>query len=296
MDFPDPVIRLAIEPRTKADQEKLGTALARLAQEDPTFRVETDRDTGQTLIAGMGELHLEILVDRLRREFAVGASVGNPQVAYRETITSAAEGEGRYVKQSGGRGQYGHVKLRVRPSEPGSGFVFENGLRGGSIPREFVPAIEAGVREVMDYGVLAGYTMRDVAVEVTDGSYHSVDSSEMAFKFAASMAFRDACGRAGAVLLEPVMRVEVAVPDTHVGGVIGDLTSRRGRVEGLESRAGVQALRALAPMAEMFGYATDLRSITQGRGSFTMQFSHYETAPKVVSREVVARVTGTFGH
>jgi elongation factor G len=296
MDFPQPVIRLAIEPRTKADQEKLGTALAKLAQEDPTFRIEVDRDTGQTLIAGMGELHLEILIDRLRREFSVGASVGTPQVAYRESITGAAEGEGRYVKQSGGRGQYGHVKLRVRPSEPDAGLEFENVIRGGAIPREYVPAIQAGVREVMDYGVLAGYPMRDVAVELIDGSYHSVDSSEMAFKFAASIAFRDACERAGAVLLEPVMRVEVTIPDAHVGDVIGDLTSRRGRIESLETRAGIQALRAVVPMAEMFGYATDLRSITQGRGNYTMQFSHYETAPKVVSREVVARVTGTFGH
>jgi elongation factor G len=295
MTFPEPVIRLAIEPRTKADQEKLGTALARLAQEDPTFRVEVDRDTGQTLIAGMGELHLEILVDRLKREFSVGASVGTPQVAYRETITEEAEGEGKYVRQSGGRGQYGHVKLRVRPAATDAGFVFKNVIRGGAIPKELVPAVEAGVREVMDWGILAGYPMRDIEVDLLDGSYHAVDSSEMAFKFAASMAFREACSQAGPVLLEPIMRVEVTVPDGHVGDVIGDLTSRRGRIESLESRAGVQALRAVVPMGAMFGYATDMRSITQGRGNYTMLFSHYESAPRVVSQEVVARVTGTFG-
>ena len=295
MDFPEPVIRLAIEPRTKNDQDKLRTALAKLAQEDPTFRVEVDRETGQTLIAGMGELHLEILVDRLKREFSVGAAVGNPQVAYRETITRAAEAEARYVKQSGGRGQYGHVKIRIRPSAPDAGFSFQNVIRGGAIPREFIPAIEAGVREVMDYGVLAGYSMRDVAVELYDGSYHTVDSSEMAFKFAASMAFRAACGRAGAVLLEPVMQVEVTVPDAHMGDVIGDLTSRRGRIQSFESRAGIQSIRATVPMASMFGYATDVRSITQGRGNYTMHFSHYDSAPRLVSEEVVARVSGAFG-
>jgi elongation factor G len=292
MDFPEPVIRLAIEPKTKADQDRLGAALAKLMQEDPTFRVQVDPETAQTLICGMGELHLEILVERLFREFAVAANVGTPHVAYRETITGAAEAEGRYVRQTGGRGQYGHVKLRVRPSERDRGLVFENKVVGGAIPREFMSAVQAGVREVMDTGVLAGYPMSDVQVEVYDGSYHDVDSSEMAFKIAASMAFRDACRRAAPVLLEPVMRVEAAVPEEYMGDVIGDLNGRRGRILSLERHAASQVVAASVPMAEMFGYATALRSITQGRGNYTMQFSRYEEVPRAIGEEVVARVSG----
>jgi elongation factor G len=294
MQFPEPVIRLAIEPKTKEDQDKLRTALAKLVREDPTFRVETDPETGQTIIAGMGELHLDVLTDRLQREFAVGASVGRPQVAYRETIRSAAAGEGRYVRQTGGRGQYGHVKLRVAPGAGGES-RFANRTVGGSVPREFVPAIEAGVREVMDSGILAGYALRGVDVELYDGSFHEVDSSEMAFKIAAGMAFRQACQRAGIVLLEPVMRLEVVVPDGYMGEVIGDLNARRGRIEGLEPAVGAQGIRAVAPMAELFGYATALRSITQGRGNYTMQFGSYAEVPKAIGEEVVARISGTYG-
>ncbi len=293
MEFPEPVLRLAIEPRTQSDQDKLGQALSKLVQEDPTFRVQTDADTGQTLIAGMGELHLEILVDRLQREFNVGANVGKPQVAYRETIRSAAEAQGRYVRQTGGRGQYGDVKIRIEPTGPDGGFVFENAIVGGAIPREFIPAVEAGVREAMETGVLAGYAMRDVKVTLQDGSYHEVDSSEMAFKIAASLAFKEACRRAGLVLLEPVMKVEVVVPDHYMGEVIGDLNARRGRIQSMESRPGVQAITVAVALAEVFGYATDLRSMTQGRGNYTMQFSHYEEVPKAISEEVVARVSGT---
>ncbi|MBZ5639041.1 MAG: elongation factor G [Acidobacteriia bacterium] len=293
MEFPEPVIRLAIEPKTKADQEKLGAGMAKLLQEDPTFRVQTDPETGQTLIAGMGELHLEILVDRLLREHGVAASVGQPQVAYRETIRGAADAEGRYVRQTGGRGQYGHVKIRIEPAGRDGGFVFENSIVGGSIPREFIPAVESGAREAMEGGVLAGYAMTDVKVELYDGSYHEVDSSEMAFKIAASMAFKEACRRAGVALLEPVMRLEVVVPDEYMGEVIGDLNSRRGRIQSLESRPGLQAIRTVVPLAQIFGYATDLRSMTQGRGNYTMHFSHYEEVPKAISEEVVARVTGT---
>jgi elongation factor G len=293
MEFPEPVLRLAIEPRTRADQEKLGQALSKLAQEDPTFRVQTDPDTGQTLIAGMGELHLEILVDRLGREFHVGANVGRPQVAYRETIRASAEAEGRYVRQTGGRGQYGHVKIRVEPLEPNGGFLFENAIVGGVIPREFIPAVEAGIREAMEMGVLAGYAMRDVRVTLFDGSYHEVDSSEMAFKIAASLAFKEACRKAGLVLLEPIMKLEVVVPEEFMGEVIGDLHARRGRIHSLESRPGVQVIAASVPLAEVFGYATDLRSMTQGRGHYTMLFSHYEEVPKAVGEEIVARVSGT---
>ena len=296
MDFPEPVIRLAIEPRTKLDQEKLGGALSKLVREDPTFRVEQDRDTGQTLIAGMGELHLEILVERMRREFEVSANVGQPHVSYRETILGQAEAERRYVRQTGGRGQYGHVKLLVEGTRPGSGLAFESKIVGGAIPKEFISAVETGVREVMAAGVLAGYAMRDLRVELIDGSYHEVDSSEMAFKVAGGMAFRDACQQAGVVLLEPVMRVEAVVPDSYMGDLIGDLNSRRGRVQSLEPRDGIQVIQSFVPMAEMFGYATRIRSITQGRGSFSMQFSHYEEVPKTVGQDVLARVSGGYGH
>jgi elongation factor G len=293
MEFPEPVIRLAIEPRTKEDQQRLGVALAKLVREDPTFRVETDPETGQTIIAGMGELHLEVLVERLRREFSVGARVGRPQVAYRETIAGAAEGEARYVRQTGGRGQYGHVRLRAEPAGLGEGFVFENAVVGGAIPKEFIPAVEDGVREVMDGGILAGYAMRDIRVVLLDGSHHEVDSSEGAFKIAACMAFRDACREAGLVLLEPVMQVEVTAADAYMGDVIGDLNARRGRIELMETRDRVQLIGARVPMAEMFGYATDLRSATQGRGNYSMHFCRYEEVPKTIAEEVVARVTGT---
>jgi len=295
MEFPEPVIRLAIEPKTKADQEKLGLAMAKLVREDPTFRVETDGETGQTIIAGMGELHLEILVDRLKREFSVGANVGQPQVAYRETLAGSSEAEGRYVRQTGGRGQYGHVKLRVRPTGPDGGFAFENKIVGGAIPREYVPAVEAGIREVLDAGILAGYAMRDISVELYDGSFHEVDSSEMAFKIAGSMGFKEACHRAGLKLLEPMMRVEVTVPEEHMGDVIGDLSSRRGRISGMEPHAGLQIIRAVVPMAEMFGYATDLRSRTQGRGNYSMHFHCYDEVPKAIGDEVIAKVSGTPG-
>jgi len=295
MEFPEPVIHLAIEPKTKEDQERLGSALAKLVREDPTFRVAVDRDTGQTIIAGMGELHLEVLVDRLQREFSVGANVGRPQVAYHETIVGRAEAEGRYVRQSGGRGQYGHVKLSVEPAVPGAGLVFESEVVGGAVPREYVPAVRDGVQEVMDGGILAGYSLRDVRVVLLDGSFHEVDSSEIAFKIAGSMAFREACRRAGLVLLEPVMRVEVTVPDEHMGDVIGDLNARRGRIERLEAHQGLHQITVRVPMAEMFGYATDLRSGTQGRGNYSMHFSQYEQVPKPIGEEVVARATGTTG-
>jgi elongation factor G len=296
MDFPEPVIRLAIEPRTKADQEKLSAAMAKLMQEDPTFQVQSDTETGQTLIAGMGELHLEVLIERLRREFSVSASVGKPQVAYKETISGRAEAEGRYVRQTGGRGQYGHVKLRVQPAGEDQGLVFRNQISGGAIPRDFIPAVESGVEEVMDGGILASYPMRDVEVELFDGSFHEVDSSEIAFKIAGAMAFRDACRKAGVVLLEPVMQVEIVIPEEYMGDVIGDLNSRRGRIQTMETRPGVQVIRAAVPMAEMFGYATDLRSTTQGRGTYTMHFEKYDEIPKTIGEEVVARVTGTIRH
>ncbi len=293
MEFPEPVIRLAIEPRTKADQEKLATALAKLVQEDPTFRVHADPETGQTLISGMGELHLEILVDRMMREFGVAANVGKPQVAYRETVRGPAEAEGKWIRQTGGRGQYGHVKIRIAPAGRDLGFVFENAIVGGAIPREFVPAIRAGLEEAMEAGVLAGYAMKDVGVVLFDGSYHEVDSSEMAFKTAASIAFKTACREAGVALLEPVMRLEVVVPDQYMGEVIGDLSARRGRIQSMESRTGVQAIHAAVPLSQVFGYATDLRSVTQGRGNYTMHFSHHEEVPKAITEEVVARVSGT---
>ena len=290
--FPSPVISLAIEPKSKADQEKLGQGLAKLTVEDPTFQVKTDDQTGQVVISGMGELHLEILVDRLQREFGVAAAVGRPQVAYKETLTHQAESEGRYVKQSGGRGQFGHVKIRVVPGQPGHGFEFVNDIRGGAIPREYIKSVEDGIRDAMTTGVLAGYPIEDVSVSLYDGSYHEVDSSEMAFKIAGSMAFREAARRAGAQLLEPVMRVEVVVPEDYMGDIISDLNSRRGRVRSMEARGGTQIVNARVPLAEMFGYATDLRSRTQGRATYSMHFDRYEQVPQVVSEEVIGRIQG----
>ena len=279
MEFPDPVIEIAIEPRTKAGQEKMGIALAKLAEEDPTFKTYTNEDTGQTIIAGMGELHLEIIVDRLLREFKVEANVGKPQVSYKETITKPADVDHKYAKQSGGHGQYGHVKIRVTPREPGEGFEFTNSIVGGAIPKEYFGAIEEGIKAAMETGPVAGYQVVDVGVDLYDGSYHEVDSSEMAFKVAASMAFREAAQKAAPVLLEPVFKVEVTVPDEYMGDVIGDLTSRRGRIEGSDMDKGAVSMRAMVPLAEMFGYATDLRSKTQGRGIYVMQFDHFEKLP-----------------
>ncbi|MBI4454323.1 MAG: elongation factor G [Acidobacteria bacterium] len=292
MDFPAPVISVAIEPKTKTDQEKLGLSLSKLVQEDPTFKMHTDPDTGQTIISGMGELHLEIIVDRLLREFKVSANVGKPQVAYRETIRRTAEAEGKFIRQTGGRGQYGHVRLRVEPQAPGSGFEFVDAIVGGAVPREYIPPVEVGVREAMESGVLAGFEMQDVKVTLYDGSYHEVDSSEMAFKIAGSLAFKGACTKARPVLLEPVMKVEVVVPEEYMGDVIGDLNSRRGKVESMEARLGTQVIAASVPLAEMFGYATDLRSMTQGRATYTMHFSRYEEAPKNISDEIIAKVKG----
>jgi elongation factor G len=292
IDFPEPVIKLAIEPKTKADQEKLGLGLAKLMAEDPTFRVQTDQETGQVVIAGMGELHLEIIVDRLRREFSVEATVGKPQVAYKETVTRASEGEGRYVKQTGGRGQYGHAKIRLIPRKPGEGYEFVNEIVGGVIPKEFIKPIDQGIQEALTTGVLAGYPMDDVRIELYDGSFHDVDSSEMAFKIAGSMAFKDAAKRAHPVLLEPMMRVEIVVPEEYMGDVIGDVTSRRGHLQSMEVRSGSQVINARVPLSEMFGYATDLRSRTQGRGSYSMHFDRYEPAPASVSDEVIAKVQG----
>jgi elongation factor G len=292
MDFPEPVISLAIEPKTKADQEKLGQGLQKLMAEDPTFRVRTDQQTGQTIIAGMGELHLEIIVDRLKREFSVDASVGRPQVAYKETITRPAEAEGKWIRQTGGRGQYGHAKIRIAPRKPGEGYEFVNKIVGGSIPKEYIKPIDEGIREAMTTGVLAGYPVDDVAVELYDGSYHDVDSSEMAFKFAGSIAFKEAAQRAKPVLLEPVMRVEVVVPKEFLGDVMGNLASRRGHIQSQEERGGTQIVSARVPLSEMFGYATDLRSRTQGRATYSMHFDRYEPAPQNVSEEVVARVQG----
>ncbi|HEX9428238.1 MAG TPA: elongation factor G [Candidatus Polarisedimenticolia bacterium] len=292
MDFPEPVIRLAIEPKTKADQEKLGSALAKLAQEDPTFKINTDVETAQTIISGMGELHLEIITDRLVREFGVGVSVGKPQVAYKETIRQTAKADGKYIKQTGGHGQYGHVKLEVSPLPPGSGFEFLNETVGGSIPREYIKPVQAGIQEAMQSGPLAGYEVRDIRVVLYDGSYHDVDSSEMSFKIAASIGFKEAVAKARPVLLEPIMEVEVVVPENYMGDVIGNLNSRRGKVERMEPRAGTQVITAKVPLAEMFGYATDLRSMTQGRANYTMHFAHYDEAPKSVSEAIVARIQG----
>jgi len=289
---PAPVISIAIEPKTKADQEKLGFSLQKLMMEDPSFQVRNDEETGQTLISGMGELHLEIIVDRLLREFKVEANVGRPQVAYRETITRHAKQEGRYIRQTGGRGQYGHVWITVEPSEKGKGFEFVNKIVGGSIPREYIPAVEKGIVEAAEGGVIAGYPVVDVTVSLIEGSYHEVDSSEMAFKIAGSMAFKAACKGAGPILLEPVMGVEVVCPEDFMGDVIGDLSSRRGRIQGIEARGNTQVIGAHVPLAQMFGYATDLRSKTQGRATYTMQFDHYEPAPQSVSEEVIAKVKG----
>ena len=292
MDFPEPVISLAIEPKTKADQEKLGAGLQKLMAEDPTFRVKTDQATGEVVIAGMGELHLEIIVDRLKREFNVEASVGRPQVAYKETLTRPADGEMKYAKQTGGRGQYGHVKIHLFPGEPGTGYIFENEVTQGAIPKEFIKPIDEGIKEALTRGVLAGYPVDDVRIELYDGSYHDVDSSEMAFKIAGSMAFQDAAKKAKPVLLEPVMRVEVVVPKEHMGDVMGNLSSRRGQIQSQEDRGGTQIINARVPLSEMFGYATDLRSRTQGRATYSMHFDRYEQAPNHVSEEVVARVQG----
>ncbi|HXF91125.1 MAG TPA: elongation factor G [Nitrospiraceae bacterium] len=292
MKFPEPVIAMAIEPKTKQDQEKLGFSLQKLAQEDPSFRVRTDEETGQTIIAGMGELHLEIIVDRLLREFKVEANVGKPEVAYRETIRRRAEAEAKYIKQTGGRGQYGHVVLAVEPSEPGAGFEFVNKIVGGAIPKEYIPAVEKGVRERMETGVLAGYPMRDIRVTLLDGSYHEVDSNEMAFKIAASMAFQDACKKADPVLLEPIMKVEVLVPQEYMGDVIGNLNGRRGKIQGMKVRAGSQAIEAAVPLSEMFGYATDLRSRTQGRATYSMEFDRYEQVPKQIAEAIIAKYRG----
>lgn len=287
MDFPDPVIEVAIEPKTKASQEKMSQALAKLAEEDPTFKTYTNEETGQTIIAGMGELHLEIIVDRLLREFKVEANVGSPQVAYKETITIPVEAEGKYVRQSGGHGQYGHVKIKVEPQEPGKGYEFVNQIVGGVIPKEFIPAVDSGVQEAMDSGILGGYPVVDIKVTLYDGSYHEVDSSEMAFKIAASMALKEALQKAKPVLLEPIMKVEVIVPEEYMGDVIGDINSRRGRIEGMEPRDGVQVVKAFVPLGEMFGYATDLRSKTQGRAVYTMQFDHYEQVPNNIAEKIL---------
>jgi elongation factor G len=292
MDFPEPVISLAIEPKTKSDQEKLGNGLQKLMSEDPTFRVKTDEQTGQVVIAGMGELHLEIIVDRLKREFGVEASVGKPQVAYKETLTRPADGEMRYAKQTGGRGQFAEVKIRLFPGEPGTGYVFENEIKGGTIPKEYIKPVDEGIKEALTRGVLAGFPIDDVRIELYDGKHHEVDSSEMAFKIAGSMAFQDAAKKAKPVLLEPVMRVEVVVPKDYLGDVMGDLASRRGRIQSQEDRGGTQIINARVPLSEMFGYATDLRSRTQGRATYSMHFDRYEQAPPNISEEVVARIQG----
>jgi elongation factor G len=292
MRFPEPVISMAIEPKTKADQERMGLSLQKLGQEDPSLRLNTDEETGQTIISGMGELHLEIIVDRLLREFKVDANVGKPQVAYRETIQSKAEAEGKYIRQTGGRGQYGHVYLEVEPLEAGKGFEFVNKIVGGAIPKEYIPAVEKGIREALENGVLAGYPMVDFRVTLTDGSYHDVDSSEMAFKIAGSMGFKEAARRATPTLLEPVMSLEVIVPEVYMGDVIGDLNSRRGKIHGMRVRAGAQVITADVPLREMFGYATDLRSKTQGRGTFSMQFSRYEPVPKQIAEEIIGKNKG----
>jgi elongation factor G len=291
MSFPEPVIQVAIEPKTKADQEKLGMALGKLMQEDPTFRVHTDKDTGQTLINGMGELHLEIITDRLVREFNVGANVGRPQVAYKETLTQEAEGEGKFVRQTGGRGQYGHAKIRVRPTSE-KDYIFNNKTIGGSIPKEFIKPIDQGIKEALETGPLAGYPVTGVEVDLYDGSFHDVDSSEIAFKIAGSMAFQDACKRARPVLMEPIMAVEISTPEDYMGEVIGDITSRRGRVQSMEARGSTQVIACKVPLSEMFGYATDLRSMSQGRASYSMQFAAYEQAPKNVEAEIVAKAAG----
>jgi len=292
IEFPEPVISIAIEPKTKAEQEKLGFGLQKLASEDPSFRVKTDEETGQTIISGMGELHLEIIVDRLKREFKVEANVGKPQVAYRETITKKVKVEGKFVRQSGGRGQYGHVWLEIEPQEAGKGFEFVDAIKGGVVPREYIPAVGKGALEATDNGIMAGFPVVDVKVTLVDGSYHEVDSSEMAFKIAGSMGFKEGCAKAGPIILEPIMSVEVVVPEEYMGDVIGDLNSKRGRIMGMDSRAGAQVVTAMVPLASMFGYSTDLRSATQGRATYAMTFDHYEPVPKSVSEEIVAKVKG----
>jgi elongation factor G len=291
--FAVPVISVAVEPKTKADQEKMGMALARLAQEDPTFKVHTDPDSGQTIISGMGELHLEIIVDRMMREYKVEANVGKPQVAYRETIRKHSEAEGKYIRQTGGKGQYGHAKIYLDPQPPGTGYEFVNDVTGGSVPKEFIKPIDQGIREALEGGILAGYPMVDVKATLYDGSYHDVDSNEMAFKIAGSMAFKEAARKASPVLLEPVMAVEVVTPEDYAGTIMGDLSSRRGRIEGMEHRAGSQVIKAIVPLAEMFGYATHMRSSTQGRAEYSMHFARYEEAPRSVSEEIIAKVQGT---
>ena len=292
MDFPEPVISVAVEPKTKADQEKMAIALQKLAQEDPSFRVSTDEESGQTIISGMGELHLEIIVDRMLREFKVDAEVGQPQVAYRETIRKAVEQEYKYVKQSGGRGQYGHVFLRIEPLPAASGFEFVNDIKGGVVPKEYIPAVEKGCKEALQSGVLAGYPVEDVKVTLFDGSYHEVDSSEMAFKLAASMGFKEGARKAGAVILEPMMKVEVETPEEYMGDVIGDLNKRRGQVNSMDDRNGIKIIAAYCPLAQMFGYSTDLRSMTQGRATYSMEFDHYEEVPKNVSEEIIKKRNG----
>ena len=292
MDFPAPVISVAIEPKTREDQDKLGFSMGKLMQEDPTFKVHVDSDTGQTIISGMGELHLEIIVDRLLREFGVGANVGKPQVAYKETIAAPAKAEGRYVRQSGGRGQYGHVKIKIEPSEPGAGFVFENNIVGGAIPREFINAVKSGIQEALESGVLAGYAMEDILVDLYDGSFHEVDSSELAFKIAGSMAFKEAARKAKPVILEPIMRVEVVVPQEYMGDVVGDLNGRRGRIGHMEPRGASQVIASVVPLSEMFGYATAVRSLSQGRATYSMHFDVYREVPRQVSEEIMARNQG----
>ena len=292
IEFPDPVIHIAIEPKTKDDQEKLGIALQKLATEDPSFRVHTDKETGQTIISGMGELHLEIIVDRLLREFKVDANVGKPQVAYRETIRKKVEQEGKFVRQTGGRGQYGHVWINLEPLPPGGGFEFVDGTKGAPVPKEYIPAVEKGIREAFEGGVLAGYPLVDVRATLTDGSYHDVDSSEIAFKIAGSMAAKEGAAKARPIILEPIMAVEVVVPEEFMGEVMGDLSSRRGKIQGMDSRAGAQVINAHVPLAQMFGYSTDLRSKTQGRATYTMQFAHYEPVPQTISEEIAAKAVG----
>ena len=292
MEFPNPVIDVAIEPKTKVDQEKMDEALQRLAEEDPTFRISMNEETGQTIISGMGELHLEIIIDRMKREFKVEANVGRPQVAYKETITRKVTAEGKFVRQTGGHGQYGHVWIEIEPNEKGKGFEFENAIVGGVVPREYIRPVEQGIVEAMRNGVLAGYPVEDVKVKLFDGSFHAVDSSEMAFKIAGSIAFQEGAKKASPVLLEPVMAVEVVTPEEYLGDIMGDLNSRRGKIEGMNTRKDAQVVKAHVPLAEMFGYATQLRSMTQGRALFTMQFSYYEQIPKSIADEIIEKVRG----
>jgi elongation factor G len=292
MEFPEPVIHVAVEPKTKADQEKMGVALGKLLSEDPSLRSRTDEETCQTILSGMGELHLEIIIDRMKREFNVECNIGAPQVAYRETITKKVEVQGKFVRQSGGRGQYGDCWLRIEPQEPGAGFTFVDEVKGGVIPKEYIPAVGKGAEEASQLGVIAGFPIVDVKVSCFDGSYHDVDSSEMAFKIAGSMGFKEGAAKAGPVLLEPIMKVEVVAPEDYMGDVMGDLSGRRGRIMGMESRSGAQIINSHVPLANMFGYSTDLRSATQGRATYTMTFDHYEQVPKAISEEIIAKVKG----